>query len=77
MTRARLRSPRAWVTPLGVIGALIAGAWVILAAAAPFIVPFDPLAQVLPRLQAPGQEAGSAPTSWGVTCSRVCSLGPA
>jgi len=57
MTRARLRSPRAWLTPLGVIGGLIAVVWLILAAAAPYIVPFDPLAQALPRLQQPGQEA--------------------
>ncbi|AMB60141.1 ABC transporter permease [Microterricola viridarii] len=54
MTRRWLRIPSAWVTPLGVIGAVIAAFWIVVAFTAQFWVPFDPLAQVLPRLQAPG-----------------------
>jgi peptide/nickel transport system permease protein len=57
MKRRRLRIPKAWVTPLGVTGALIALVWIIVAVAAPIIAPHDPLAQVLPRLQAPSPEA--------------------
>lgn len=57
MKHRRMRIPRAWITPLGVIGALIALVWIIVAVAAPLIAPYDPLAQVLPRLQAPGPEA--------------------
>ena len=52
--RFRFRWPRAWRTPLGIIGAVIAGAWIVVAFTAQWWVPFDPLAQVLPRLQAPG-----------------------
>ena len=54
MKRRRLRIPKAWVTPLGVIGAVIAMFWVVVAFTAPAFVPYDPLAQSLPRLQAPG-----------------------
>ncbi len=54
MTRRWLRIPSAWVTPLGVIGAVIAAFWIVVAFTAQFWVPYDPLAQVLPRLQAPG-----------------------
>lgn len=57
MRRRRFRIPAAWVTPLGVIGAVIAAAWVVVAIAAPAIIPYDPLAQVLPRLQPPGPDA--------------------
>jgi peptide/nickel transport system permease protein len=57
MKGRRLRIPQAWVTPLGVTGALIALVWIIVAVAAPIIAPHDPLAQVLPRLQAPSPEA--------------------
>ncbi|MCU1443101.1 MAG: peptide transporter permease [Cryobacterium sp.] len=57
MKRRRLRIPKAWVTPLGVTGALIALVWIIVAVVAPIIAPHDPLAQVLPRLQAPSPEA--------------------
>ncbi|WP_156762144.1 ABC transporter permease [Microbacterium karelineae] len=52
--RHRIRLPRAWRSPLGVIGTVIAAAWVIVAFTAQWWVPFDPVAQVLPRLQAPG-----------------------
>ncbi len=54
MKRRWLKIPAEWVTPLGVIGAVVAAFWVIVAFTAQFWVPFDPLAQVLPRLQAPG-----------------------
>lgn len=46
--------PAAWRTPLAIIGAVIALAWVVVAIIAPWVVPYDPLAQQLPRLTAPG-----------------------
>lgn len=52
--RTRLRWPRAWRSPLGIIGAVIALAWIVVAFTASWWVPFDPLAQNLPRLQEPG-----------------------
>ncbi|RWZ58429.1 ABC transporter permease [Labedella populi] len=52
--RTRLRWPRAWRSPLGIVGAVIAIAWVIVAFTASWWVPFEPNAQVLPRLQEPG-----------------------
>ena len=52
--KIRFRWPRAWRTPLGVIGSVIALAWVIVAFTAQWWVPYGPNAQVLPRLQAPG-----------------------
>lgn len=52
--RLRFRWPRAWRTPLGIIGSVIALAWVLVAFTAQWWVPFGPNAQVLPRLQAPG-----------------------
>ncbi|GAA3670332.1 ABC transporter permease [Microbacterium marinilacus] len=54
--RFRFRWPRAWRTPLGVIGTVIAAAWVVVAFTAQWWVPFDPIAQGLPRLQPPGGE---------------------
>lgn len=52
--RTRLRWPRAWRSPLGIIGAVIAIAWIVVAFTANWWVPFDPNAQGLPRLQEPG-----------------------
>jgi peptide/nickel transport system permease protein len=52
--RTRVRWPRAWRSPLGIIGAVIALAWIVVAFTASWWVPFDPLAQSLPRLQEPG-----------------------
>jgi peptide/nickel transport system permease protein len=52
--RTRLRWPRAWRSPLGIVGAVIAIAWVVVAFTASWWVPFEPNAQVLPRLQEPG-----------------------
>ena len=54
--RFRFRWPRAWRTPLGIIGTVIAGAWIIVAFTAQWWVPYPPNAQVLPRLQPPGIE---------------------
>lgn len=54
--KIRFRWPRAWRTPLGVIGSVIALAWVLVAFTAQWWVPYGPNAQVLPRLQAPGIE---------------------
>ncbi|GAA4430465.1 hypothetical protein GCM10023169_33920 [Georgenia halophila] len=53
--RRRRRLPAAWRTPLAVVGAVVAVCWVIVAVVAPWVVPHDPLAQELPRLQAPGE----------------------
>lgn len=50
----RVRWPRAWRSPLGIIGAVIAIAWIVVAFTASWWVPFDPNAQGLPRLQEPG-----------------------
>jgi peptide/nickel transport system permease protein len=52
--RLKLRWPRAWRTPLGVTGTVVAVAWIIVAFTAQWWVPFEPNAQELPRLQAPG-----------------------
>lgn len=54
MIRRRFRVPRAWVSPLGLVGAVIAVVWLVVAFAAPVLMPHDPLAQSLPRLQQPG-----------------------
>ena len=54
--RFRFRWPRAWCTPLGIIGTVIAGAWVIVAFTAQWWVPYGPNAQIFPRLQEPGVE---------------------
>lgn len=47
--------PAAWRTPLAVVGAVIALAWVVVAIIAPWVVPHDPLAQELTRLTPPGE----------------------
>jgi len=52
--RLKLRWPRAWRTPLGIIGTVIAVAWIVVAFTAQWWVPYPPNAQSLPRLQAPG-----------------------
>ncbi|WP_150307440.1 ABC transporter permease [Planctomonas psychrotolerans] len=52
--RRRLPIPRAWVSPLAILGIVIAIAWVIVAITAPLWVPYEPNAQGLPRLQEPG-----------------------
>lgn len=51
------RIPRAWLTPLAIIGFVVALAWIVVAVAAPAFIPFSPTEQSLPRLQPPGGEA--------------------
>jgi len=41
----RLRTPPAWLQPLAVVGIVFAGVWLFVAALAPWIAPYDPLAQ--------------------------------
>lgn len=53
LRRRRLSLGR-WSAPLGIAGAVVAVAWIVIAVIAPFIAPHDPLAQNLPVLQAPG-----------------------
>jgi len=55
--RRRFWLPRAWRTPLAVVGTVIALMWIVIAILAPWIAPHDPLAQDLPRLAAPSGEA--------------------
>ncbi|WP_341854547.1 hypothetical protein [Brachybacterium sp. GPGPB12] len=40
--------PAAWRTPLAMVGAIIALAWIVIALIAPWVAPHDPLAQRLP-----------------------------
>ncbi|MFE6996408.1 ABC transporter permease [Microbacterium sp. NPDC057659] len=55
--RRRPLVPRAWRTPLAVVGTVIAVGWILVAIFAPWIAPHDPLAQDLPRLAPPSAEA--------------------
>ncbi|MGO2658538.1 ABC transporter permease [Mycetocola reblochoni] len=60
LTPARARRRRIgaqWRAPLGIVGAVVALAWILVACTAPLWVPYDPVAQGLPRLQPPGPEA--------------------
>ncbi|WP_248582678.1 ABC transporter permease [Nocardioides sp. InS609-2] len=43
-----------WSGPVGIFGAGIAIVWIVVAILAPVVAPYDPLAQDLPVLQAPG-----------------------
>jgi len=52
--RPRRRRLRRWASPLGIIGGVIAAAWILIAIFAPLIEPHNPLAQNLPVLQSPG-----------------------
>ncbi|PWJ53809.1 peptide/nickel transport system permease protein [Quadrisphaera granulorum] len=52
---AWLRLPRVWRSPLAVVGAAIAVAWLVVAVSAPAWVPYPPDAQQLPRLSPPGE----------------------
>jgi peptide/nickel transport system permease protein len=52
-TKGRGRMRPAWRQPLAVIGAAIAVAWLIVAIFAPYIAPYDPLAQIFPPAQSP------------------------
>jgi len=44
----------AWRKPLAIIGLVLIAMWTIAAVAAPFVAPFDPLAQDSPRFLEPG-----------------------
>lgn len=57
MRRLYARIPRAWVTPLAVIGFVVAVAWIVVAITAPAFIPFSPTEQSLPRLQPPGGDS--------------------
>lgn len=54
--RRRSWLPRAWRTPLAVVGTVIALIWIVVAILAPWIAPHDPLAQNFPRLAPPSGE---------------------
>ncbi|WGD37123.1 ABC transporter permease [Lysinibacter sp. HNR] len=54
--KRRLKISPSFRTPLAIAGITIAGAWVLVAIFAPWIVPFNPLAQDFPRLQPPSAE---------------------
>jgi len=41
----RWRTPPAWLQPLAVVGIVLATVWLLVAALAPFISPYDPIAQ--------------------------------
>jgi len=51
--RFRTRIPRAWRTPLGITGAVVAALWILIAVLGPLLWPHNPLGQDFPRLQAP------------------------
>ena len=54
--RARRRGGRlrpAWRQPLAIVGSVIAVAWIVVAIFAPFIAPYDPLAQTFAASQSP------------------------
>ncbi|MBC9942951.1 ABC transporter permease [Leucobacter sp. cx-328] len=52
--RWRWRFPKSLRTPLGIAGTIILVFWILVSIFAPLIAPHDPLAQVFPRLTAPG-----------------------
>lgn len=52
----RLKLGPAWRAPLGIIGAVVALAWIVVAVLAPVIAPADPLAEGFARLQPPSSE---------------------
>jgi ABC-type dipeptide/oligopeptide/nickel transport system permease subunit len=51
--RRLLRLPYAWRNPLAIIGAVIVGLWLLVALLAPWLVPFNPVAQGSDRLLPP------------------------
>lgn len=46
----------AWRKPLALTGLIIAGLWLLIAMLAPWLAPFEPLAQASPRFQPPSAE---------------------
>jgi peptide/nickel transport system permease protein len=49
--------PREMRTPIGGIALVVALAWVVICLIGPYITPYDPLAQDLPRFSPPGEAA--------------------
>src|ERR1700730_11474859 len=47
---------RVLLRPLGAVGFVLVGAWIIVGALAPWISPFDPISQNAPLLQAPSAQ---------------------
>ncbi len=48
--------PAAWLQPLAVVGITLAGVWVLIAVLAPWLSPYDPLAQDAPLYQPPSAQ---------------------
>jgi peptide/nickel transport system permease protein len=48
--------PSAWLQPLAIMGLLLAGVWLVIAAFAPVLAPYDPLDQIGGLYQAPSFE---------------------
>ena len=68
--RARRRGGRlrpAWRQPLAIVGSVIAVAWIVVAIFAPFIAPYDPLAQTFASRSRPRARTCSEQMSWDVT----------
>jgi len=53
MRRERGRLKPAWRQPLALVGVVIAVGWIVVAILAPYIAPYDPLAQIYPPSQSP------------------------
>ena len=51
--RERGRLKPAWRQPLALVGVVIAVGWIVVAIFAPYIAPYDPLAQIYPLSQSP------------------------
>ena len=66
---------RRWLRRYGLaaLGGAVIALWAIAAVLAPWIAPYPPdVVNVAGRLRPPSASAsGSAPTSWGATCSPV------
>jgi peptide/nickel transport system permease protein len=45
-----------WLQPLGIVGILLVGSWILAAVLAPYIAPYDPIAQNAPLFQPPSQQ---------------------
>ncbi|MGR4009398.1 ABC transporter permease [Leucobacter sp. 1207-22] len=65
MRRWRWRFPKSLRTPLGIAGTIILVFWILVSIFAPLLAPHDPLAQVFPRLTAPGEVTALGTDSLG------------
>ncbi|WP_446428562.1 ABC transporter permease [Leucobacter sp. 1207-22] len=63
--RWRWRFPKSLRTPLGIAGTIILVFWILVSIFAPLLAPHDPLAQVFPRLTAPGEVTALGTDSLG------------